>query len=189
MRSAVETMSTAIANGENGVPHDLAFHRAIAEATGNPHFLKLFNYLGELLLPRTRLRTADLSGTSAQDYLDRINGEHRQVLAAIERGDSEAARAAMRLHLMGSKQRLEASSPHAAAARSRAPDPASRLFFAENPEPDHVVAKHNPVTEGVVGFEEVREWHVPSGAAKNSIGAIALEAGIRPVPHIAGHVV
>jgi GntR family transcriptional repressor for pyruvate dehydrogenase complex len=117
MRNAIDKMSTAIANGENGVEHDLAFHRAIAESTGNPHFLKLFNYLGELLLPRTRLRTAGLSGTSAQDYLDRINGEHRQVLAAIERGDSEAARAAMRLHLMSSKQRLESSNARAADAR------------------------------------------------------------------------
>jgi len=117
MRRAVDAMAAAIANGENSVEYDLAFHRAIAEATGNPHFLKLFNYLGELLLPRSRLPTAGISGRSAQDYLDLVNGEHRQVLHAIERGDSEAARAAMRLHLMSSKTRLEAGSARAADAR------------------------------------------------------------------------
>lgn len=109
MRQAMETMGSAISKGEDSVQADLAFHRAIAEAAGNPHFLKLFNYLGELLIPRTKLKTFALTGQSRQDYLDRVNREHGQVYAAIDQGDAEGARDAMRLHLIGSKERLQQS--------------------------------------------------------------------------------
>jgi len=111
MEEAVSTISTAIEAGEDSVQSDLTFHRTVAEATGNPHFLGLFNYLGELLIPRTKLKTFQLTGSSRQDYLDRVNREHRQVYEAIERGDSDSARAAMRLHLIGSKTRLQNAGP------------------------------------------------------------------------------
>lgn len=112
MREAMEAMTSAILQGEDSIQADLAFHRAIAEATGNQHFLKLFNYLGELLIPRTKLRTFELTGQNLQDYLDRINREHQQVYTAIEQQDGEGARGAMRLHLIGSKDRLQRSAPH-----------------------------------------------------------------------------
>ena len=107
MREAMATMSAAITKGEDSIKADLEFHRLIAEATGNEHFLKLFNYLGELLIPRTKLRTFELTGQSRQAYLDQVNREHERIYAAIEGEDGEAARAAMRLHLSGAKQRLE----------------------------------------------------------------------------------
>ena len=53
-RAACEAMDRAIGAGEATVDLDIAFHRAIAQATGNRHFLGLFNYLGEVLVPRAR---------------------------------------------------------------------------------------------------------------------------------------
>jgi GntR family transcriptional repressor for pyruvate dehydrogenase complex len=107
LREAMATMNDAITKGEDSIRADLDFHRVIAEATGNAHFLKLFNYLGELVIPRAKLRTFELTGQTRQDYLDRVNGEHAKVYDAIAAHDGPAASAAMRMHLSGSKQRLE----------------------------------------------------------------------------------
>jgi DNA-binding FadR family transcriptional regulator len=99
-------MDRAIAAGESTVKLDIAFHRAIAQATGNRHFLGLFNYLGEVLVPRARVPTHQFDATTLQDYLRKISAEHHQIVAAITAGDSDAARAALRMHLGGSRDRL-----------------------------------------------------------------------------------
>ncbi|WMT85931.1 FadR family transcriptional regulator [Pelagibacterium sp. 26DY04] len=109
MREALKRMDEAIAAGDDAIEADLAFHRAIAAATENYHFVNLFNYLGEFLMPRSRLNTSLIAHESRKDYLRHINDEHQRVFDAIAAGDSEAARGAMRLHLMGSKERLRAS--------------------------------------------------------------------------------
>jgi GntR family transcriptional regulator, transcriptional repressor for pyruvate dehydrogenase complex len=103
---ACEAMDRAIAAGESTVELDIAFHRAIAQATGNRHFLGLFNYLGEVLVPRARVPTHQFDATTLQDYLRKISAEHHQIVAAIAAGDSDAARAALRMHLGGSRDRL-----------------------------------------------------------------------------------
>lgn len=109
MREALNRMEQAIAAGEDAIEPDLAFHRAIAAATDNYHFVNLFNYLGRFLMPRSRLNTSAIAHESRKDYLRHINEEHERVFDAIAAGDSEAARGAMRLHLMGSKERLRQS--------------------------------------------------------------------------------
>ncbi len=106
MAQAMDEMSKAILAGEDAIQSDLAFHRAVATATNNLHYLKLFNYLGELSVPRARLNTFAIAKESREAYLARVNDEHRRVYEAIEAGDSEGARGAMRLHLTGSKERL-----------------------------------------------------------------------------------
>ena len=106
MRKALAEMLAAIEKGEDAVQADMAFHRCIAEAAGNEHFLKLFNYLGDLLIPRARLQSFRFDGAPLREYLNRIQSEHEQICYAIERRDSEAARAALRLHLSGSLERL-----------------------------------------------------------------------------------
>jgi DNA-binding FadR family transcriptional regulator len=111
---ACAAMDRAIEAGESTVELDIAFHRAIAQATGNRHFLGLFNYLGEVLVPRARVPTHQFDATTLQDYLRRISAEHHQIVDAIAAGDSDGARAALRIHLGGSRDRL------AQGARARA---------------------------------------------------------------------
>lgn len=115
LAAATAELERCIDEGRDAIAADLAFHRTIAEATGNRHFTNLFNYLGALVIPRTRVQTFQLFPTSPQDYLKRINAEHRMILDAIARSDADSARAAMRLHLTGSRERLRA-----AAARQEA---------------------------------------------------------------------
>ncbi|GAB4062206.1 FadR/GntR family transcriptional regulator [Uliginosibacterium sediminicola] len=109
MREALAEMQAAITRGEDAVQSDMKFHRSLAEAAGNPHFLKLFNYVGELLIPRARLQSVKLDAVPMQEYLARIQREHEQICYAIEKQDPEAARAALRMHLSESKSRLQRS--------------------------------------------------------------------------------
>ncbi|MBV6305901.1 FadR family transcriptional regulator [Candidimonas humi] len=93
-------------SGGGSVPADQAFHLRIAQATGNQYFLDILGQLGKNLIPRTRIDTAHLAADDQQNYLRRVNQEHEDIFFAIERGDPEAARAAMRTHLSNSRERL-----------------------------------------------------------------------------------
>ncbi|HVH02550.1 MAG TPA: FadR/GntR family transcriptional regulator [Amaricoccus sp.] len=115
VRAACDAMDAALAKGEETVALDLAFHRAIAEATGNRHFVGLFNYLGEVLMTRARLSVSGAQLSAApydartlRDFQSRISADHRMIVEAIAAGDSDGARAALRMHLGGSRDRLAA---------------------------------------------------------------------------------
>ncbi|MBA8879679.1 FadR/GntR family transcriptional regulator [Phyllobacterium myrsinacearum] len=111
IKDALDMMKAAIEQGESSVQADLEFHRAIAIATKNRHFLSMFNYLGEMLIPRTRLQTHKINGLPQREYLERVNREHDQIYQSIKAQDVEGARAAMRLHLGSSRDRLRTNAP------------------------------------------------------------------------------
>lgn len=121
VKTALERMAAAIEASEDAVAPDLDFHRSIAEAAGNTHFLHLFNYLGALLIPRARLQTFRVLDEDRSAYLRRVNQEHRDIVQAIERRDPEAARAAMRLHLGNSRERLRKAMEQSALSGPHAP--------------------------------------------------------------------
>ena len=115
IEAACASMDAALARGEETVSLDLAFHRAIAEATGNRHFAGLFNYLGSVLMTRARLSVSGAQLTNRpydsdklQEFQARISSDHREILEAIAAGDGDGARAALRKHLGGSRNRLAA---------------------------------------------------------------------------------
>ncbi len=107
MRAALDDFAADAGLGQSGVEADFRFHMSIAKATRNRWFETIFHDLGTTTLPRTRLDLRALPGDFGPDYLRRTNLEHEAVLAAIERGDAEAARAAMRMHLTNSRERLK----------------------------------------------------------------------------------
>jgi len=106
IETACEAMDRAIETGEGNIQADLDFHLSVARSTQNPNFVNIFNYLGKVLIPRSRVPTYHFGSATLGEYLSRINQEHRQVLSAIRARDSEGARAAMRVHLAGSRDRL-----------------------------------------------------------------------------------
>jgi DNA-binding FadR family transcriptional regulator len=115
IQAACDAMDAALARGEETTSLDLAFHRAIAEATGNRHFVGLFNYLGEVLMTRARLSISGAQMTNRpfdpeklREFQARISSDHRMIVEAIAAGDSDGARAALRMHLGGSRDRLAA---------------------------------------------------------------------------------
>ena len=95
------------------------------------------SHLGTTIIPRTRIsaiRNHDRGG----EYLSRVNREHEEIYAAIARRDPESARAAMRIHLTNSRERLrvaqEAAKSALKACKRRARPP-SRLRLGRTEAP------------------------------------------------------
>ena len=106
MHAAIEEFADCASKGSDTIEADFRFHLAIAEATQNPHFFDLMRHLGTTLIPRARVNSPQLAKEEKSSYLDRVNREHKLIYEAIERQDSDSARAAMRVHLTNSRERL-----------------------------------------------------------------------------------
>lgn len=106
MRQALDDFSGNVERTESTVDPDFRFHQEIAAATGNRYFAEIIAYLGTTILPRTRLPSARLTPQELTPYLQRVNREHEQIFDAIARQDTDFARAAMRIHLTNSRERL-----------------------------------------------------------------------------------
>ncbi|HSC82444.1 MAG TPA: FadR/GntR family transcriptional regulator [Pseudomonas sp.] len=113
MREALDTFHTAV-HRSDAVASDFQFHLQIATATGNRYFTDIMTHLGTSIIPRTRLNSARLAHDDQQHYLGRLSREHDEIYDAIARQDPEAARAAMRLHLTNSRERLRQAHEEAA---------------------------------------------------------------------------
>jgi DNA-binding FadR family transcriptional regulator len=103
---ALTDLQLAAERGEETIEADVRFHTLVAHATRNSYFVDMFKQLGGVLIPRARLNTSLIESGPAVDYLDRVNREHEDIYHAILRGDADAARAAMHLHLSNSRERL-----------------------------------------------------------------------------------
>lgn len=102
--AAFTAVEQAVTRGESGIEQDFEFHRAIAQAAGNPKFLEFLNYLGRFIIPR---QTVTLTGDAGRRraYLRTLQREHAAIHAAIAQGAVTPARAAMRKHLTNSRRR------------------------------------------------------------------------------------
>ena len=55
---AYAAIEQAFRRGDAAVDEDFAFHCSIAEATGNPQFVRFLDYLGRFIIPRQTIRVA-----------------------------------------------------------------------------------------------------------------------------------
>lgn len=101
MRDAVHVMDSSQRDLEAYIEADLDFHLALAEAAANPLILSLIDSIVGLLREQ-RMQIFNTAGGPA-----RGQAHHKRILDAVERGDAQGAREAMRLHL---RQVLEDSS-------------------------------------------------------------------------------
>ena len=105
MSRALRAIEAAIHRGDGAVNEDFAFHLAIAEASGNPRFGELLEFLGRHVIPRQSVRVALSPPAEQRQYLMRIQREHGRIYEAICKADPGGARRAMRSHLTGSLKR------------------------------------------------------------------------------------
>ena len=117
MRAALDALNESAAHAGDAVASDFAFHLEIALSTGNRYFTDIMTHLGTSIIPRTRLNSARLAHDDQQHYMSRLSREHEEIYEAIARQDSDAARAAMRLHLTNSRERLRHAHEEAEAQR------------------------------------------------------------------------
>ncbi|MFT6772520.1 MAG: GntR family transcriptional repressor for pyruvate dehydrogenase complex [Paracoccaceae bacterium] len=102
---ACTAMEGLVAQGAPSIMGDFAFHLAVAAATNNPRFTEFLDLIGVGAIPRAGLAEG---ARSPSPYLSQIAAEHRAIAVAIAGGDESAAKAAMRTHLSGSRQRYRA---------------------------------------------------------------------------------
>jgi len=108
MEALLETIGRSATSGGDAADADFDFHLCVAESSGNHFFLDLMRHLGRSIIPRTRIDSAGLAKRDRTEYVREVNREHGDVLRAIANGDPDAARAAMRTHLVNSRERLRA---------------------------------------------------------------------------------
>ncbi|CAM2188444.1 GntR family transcriptional regulator, transcriptional repressor for pyruvate dehydrogenase complex [Paraburkholderia sacchari] len=106
IRAALDAIETSRHSGQDSVDADLQFHVSVARATGNRYFVDILTQMGSALIPRKRLDSAGIAHADPDAYLSLVNLEHESIFEAISRHDAEGARAAMRMHLSNSRERL-----------------------------------------------------------------------------------
>lgn len=93
MEDILRRQAEKMSRGEMTIDEDSEFHYSIAMASGNSVVLKVLDVLMDLLR-ETRERSLQVAGRAQKSLAG-----HRQILAAIKRGDAAAADAAMRRHI------------------------------------------------------------------------------------------
>jgi GntR family transcriptional repressor for pyruvate dehydrogenase complex len=95
LTNAHAAMVKTTARGEPAIDQDLAFHRAVADATGNELFTSFLGFLGH------HIRDSILTSRGADQTLEvkQVLAEHAEILDAITAGDPDRARVAMQKHM------------------------------------------------------------------------------------------
>jgi DNA-binding FadR family transcriptional regulator len=106
MRAALDAFEASAGGKGDAISPDFRFHLAIANATGNRYFADIMGHLGAGVIPRARINSPRIAKEDLPQYLRRVNREHEEIYSAIARRDAESARAAMRIHLTNSRERL-----------------------------------------------------------------------------------
>jgi len=94
------------------VDHDLQFHLALARASQNVFFVTSLEMIIEQMRVGMRL-ALNLSLERERVWRELVQVEHRDIMAAIEKGSSVDAAEAMRFHLANARRRLFEGPIHA----------------------------------------------------------------------------
>jgi GntR family transcriptional repressor for pyruvate dehydrogenase complex len=105
IRAALEAIDADVRGGGDGVDADLAFHQSVVDSTGNPVLAETLRYIGSLM--RSGMQVTRANEARRADFTAQVRREHQLMLAAIEVGDPEAARAAARQHMEHAAERLQ----------------------------------------------------------------------------------
>lgn len=105
LRALLEKMDELAEKGEATVEADIEFHRYIANLSDNRFLIETMG----MLRPNWLFVGKFVRSLSQTGYLGRkqnMNSEHKAIVAALEAGDSKAAKKAMNKHIEGSERRV-----------------------------------------------------------------------------------
>jgi GntR family transcriptional repressor for pyruvate dehydrogenase complex len=109
LQTILQEFKQLLDQGKETVDADFRFHLAISQATGNRYFTEFMSYLGQTVIPRTRINTALLGKETQRRYLERVHYEHEEIYKAIRLQNSLVASSAMQMHLNNSAERLRST--------------------------------------------------------------------------------
>jgi GntR family transcriptional repressor for pyruvate dehydrogenase complex len=104
MKQLLAAIDERCARGELAVDEDLAFHRTIGEATGNPQFVRLLAVFEAYL--RDAMTVTKGYESRRADFVAQSRREHHAIVAAIAARDPKAARVAAIEHHLNGERRL-----------------------------------------------------------------------------------
>jgi GntR family transcriptional regulator, transcriptional repressor for pyruvate dehydrogenase complex len=104
IETALHAIDNEVSAGGDGVDADVAFHRSIAQATGNPFFLKTINFLAQYLKAATRATRANEA--RRVEFMRQVREEHHAILGSIRERDAVSARNAAATHMFNAARRL-----------------------------------------------------------------------------------
>ncbi|MDD0814787.1 FadR/GntR family transcriptional regulator [Curvibacter sp. HBC28] len=105
LRQALDAVAEAWHSHSDPVAADFRFHCEIARCAHNPHYLAMMGALSPASLPRCWQSHQEPPEQGLRRYVDSVVHEHEEVYQAIAQQDPDAARAAMRLHVINSRER------------------------------------------------------------------------------------
>ncbi len=105
IRQAEDALAEAVRLGRDGVEEDMAFHRAIAQASGNPFLISTLDYLSQFL--RHSMRITRANEARRHDFGKAVEQEHHAMAQAIAAGDPQAARLAAATHMSNAIDRIQ----------------------------------------------------------------------------------
>lgn len=109
IKEKLRAIDADVAAGNDGVDADMEFHRSIARAAGNPHFLALWDFVSQFL-KKTMAITRSLEARKEPLALQVLQ-EHELLMDSIVRKDIEGARAAARNHMEMAAIRIKNANP------------------------------------------------------------------------------
>ncbi|WP_106477370.1 FadR/GntR family transcriptional regulator [Phytohalomonas tamaricis] len=104
IRNAMADIDEAVEAGHTGVEQDMAFHRAIAEASNNEHFIAVIDFYNRFL--HHAITVTRTNEACRAQFMAQVVEEHEAILKAITQGDGEAAAHAAACHLDHARWRL-----------------------------------------------------------------------------------
>lgn len=114
---ALTAIDQAVAQGRDGVEEDLAFHRAIAQAAGNPQFERLLDFLEQYL--RDAIQVTRANEAMHTEFMRQVQQEHLAIARAVGSGNPVAARRAAIRHMVNAVKRIERADASVRAALGR----------------------------------------------------------------------
>lgn len=105
LQSALEALDAAVMSRDLGAEADFAFHRAVAQASGNTFFETTLLSLEEAAASAISVNR-NLSLRAPEERLARVQQEHERVFEQIQLRNSDAAESAMREHIEGARRRV-----------------------------------------------------------------------------------
>lgn len=104
LRNAMVDIDEAVEAGESGVEQDMAFHRAVAEASNNEYFITVLDFYNRFLYQAISLTRRNEARRDT--FVAEVISEHEAIIDAIAAGDGERARQAAWWHMDQARRRL-----------------------------------------------------------------------------------
>lgn len=109
IHQALQAIDLAEQSGQDGVEQDLAFHFSISQATGNPLYPSLHEFIAQFI--KEAIRITRSNEERRRDLAGSVRSEHFAVYAAIAARDVEGARQAALTHIHNAVERLKSADP------------------------------------------------------------------------------